>query len=338
MFALYRIRCGLPVIAFGEAGVGKSALFRFLIQTLLGHTFEVCNVNSGTTIEDVEKMIESAVKTISINPDIQVFLFFDEMNTADAPVIAFFKELMLDRNCHGTVLPNNLHLMAAANPYRYMQEADKEAAVGLAFRFAQSARSASSTVDGRNLVYRVNELPVAFYDHIYDFGHLCDESEETYIEEICRHGLSEANFSKNCIDYYASVIKKSHQVAKAMSADPDSAVSLRDATRAVQLFRWFCLTPSGRKMAPEGRVAADLAIYLVYAFRFRSRKTFLKNVLGKDQSASQNMIKVSRIIAKMLYEQAHEASIGSGAIALNDALCENLFALYVCVLNGNNFF
>ena len=41
MFALYRIRCGLPVIIFGEAGVGKSALFRFLIQSLLGHDFEV---------------------------------------------------------------------------------------------------------------------------------------------------------------------------------------------------------------------------------------------------------------------------------------------------------
>ena len=45
MFALYRIRCGLPVIAFGEAGVGKTALFRFLLHTLLGHNFEVCNVN-----------------------------------------------------------------------------------------------------------------------------------------------------------------------------------------------------------------------------------------------------------------------------------------------------
>ena len=41
MFALYRIRCGLPVIIFGEAGVGKSALFRFLIQSLLGHDFQV---------------------------------------------------------------------------------------------------------------------------------------------------------------------------------------------------------------------------------------------------------------------------------------------------------
>jgi energy-coupling factor transporter ATP-binding protein EcfA2 len=82
MFALYRIRCGLPVVAFGEAGVGKSALFRFLIQTLLGHTFEVFNVNSGTSIQHVKESIECAVTIVMMNPEAQVFLFFDEMNTA----------------------------------------------------------------------------------------------------------------------------------------------------------------------------------------------------------------------------------------------------------------
>ncbi|KAI9554203.1 hypothetical protein GHT06_019475 [Daphnia sinensis] len=335
MFALYRIRCGLPVVAFGEAGVGKSALFRFLIQTLLGHTFEVCNVNSGTSIQDVEAMIDSSMNIIVRNPDAQVFLFFDEMNTADPPVIAFFKELMLDRHCHGTLLPENLHLMAAANPYRHLHEVDKEAAVGLAFRFAQSTQNESSGArsDARDLVYRVNELPVAFYDHIYDFGRLCDEAENTYIEEICQHGLP--TFSSDCVKWFVSLVQKSHRVARALSVDPESAVSLRDATRAVQLFHWFCQAPAGQKITKKDvAVAADLTIYLVYAFRFRKRKTFLGNVFGKDQSASKNMAEVSRIIAKMLYEQAHGASIGSGAIALNDALCENLFALYVCVLNG----
>ena len=332
MFALYRIRCGLPVIIFGEAGVGKSALFRFLIHTLLGHTFDVCNVNSGTSIEDVEKKIESAMEIVTLNPSAQVFLFFDEMNTADSHVIAFFKELMLDRHCNGNVLPKNLHLMAAANPYRYLQEVDKEAAVGLAFRFAQSNRS--STVDGRNLVYRVNKLPVAFYDHIYDFGHLCDEAEETYIEEICQHGLPQPLFAPKIVELLTTIVKKSHRVARALSVDPDSAVSLRDAARAVQLFNWFCRSSAGRKVAKSGRVAADLTIYLVYAFRFSERITFLENVFGREQSASKNMTEVSRIIAKMLYEEAHGASIGSGAICLNDALCENLFALYVCVLNG----
>jgi len=161
MFALYRIRCGLPVIAFGEAGVGKSALFRFLIQSLLGHEFRVCNVNSGTTVQDVAAMVEDALKKLVNEPYAHVFLFFDEMNTADPPVIAFLKELMLDRHCDGTVLPENLHIMAAANPYRSLIESDKEATVGLAFRFTQNSKNDStpSSLDNRNLVYRVNELP-----------------------------------------------------------------------------------------------------------------------------------------------------------------------------------
>ncbi len=161
MFALYRIRCGLPVIAFGEAGVGKSALFRFLIQSLLGHEFRVCNVNSGTTVQDVAAMVEEAFKKVTNEPNAQVFLLFDEMNTADSPVIAFFKELMLDRHCDGRVLPDNIHILAAANPYRSLIESDKEATVGLAFRFTQNSKNDStpSSLDNRNLVYRVNELP-----------------------------------------------------------------------------------------------------------------------------------------------------------------------------------
>ncbi|KAI9554792.1 hypothetical protein GHT06_020069 [Daphnia sinensis] len=334
MFALYRIRCGLPVVAFGEAGVGKSALFRFLIETLLGHTFAVCNVNSGTSIRSIEELIEWAITIILMDPQAQVFLFFDELNTAEPPVIAFFKELMLDRHFCGTVLPENIHLMAAANPYRRLRQ-DIEAPVGLAFRFAQAPEENRGSTDVHNLVYRVNDLPLAFYEHVYDFGHLCNDAEDTYIEEICRNGLPTSDFSAEDVEWFISIVQKSHRVAREMSADPESVVSLRDTTRAVQLFRWFYLSPAGREMSrKDAGIAADLTIYLVYAFRFPKRKMFLEKVFGKDQSASKNMTEVSRIIAKMLYENAHGASIGSGAIALNDALCENLFALYVCVLNG----
>ncbi len=122
-----------------------------------------------------------------------------------------------------------------------------------------------------------------------------------------------------------------------MSPDPNSAVSLRDASRAAQLFRWFKDNPAGRKLIAfnqESQIISDLCIYLVYAFRFEKREEFLKMVLGENQTASENMTKVSRGIAQKLYDRTRGASIGSGAIALNDALCENLFALYVCVLNG----
>lgn len=134
---------------------------------------------------------------------------------------------------------------------------------------------------------------------------------------------------------FVTDIHMSHRVARAMSRDPDSAVSLRDATRASQLFHWFCESPAGKMLTKNNRkIGRDLTVYLVYAFRFLKRKTFLKNVFGANQSASGNMTEVSRNIAKMLYVHAQGASIGSGAIALNDALCENLFALFVCVLNG----
>ena len=82
------------------------------------------------------------------------------------------------------------------------------------------------------------------------------------------------------------------------------------------------------------RTSFELTIYLVYAFRFRQRETFLQGVFGLGHTASENMKRVSSTIARELYLKAHGASIGSGAIALNDALCENLFALYVCIING----
>jgi hypothetical protein len=187
-------------------------------------------------------------------------------------------------------------------------------------------------------VYRVNALPLAFYDHIYDFGHLCDESENTYIDEICQYGLPKSICSDDNVKQFIGIIQKSHKVAREMSVDRESAVSLRDASRAVQLFCWFCQSPAGQMLSKKNQEsAADLTIYLVYAFRFRERKTFLKRVFGDNQSASKNMTSASRLITEKLYEIANGASIGSGAIALNDALCENLFALYVCVLNGNNF-
>ena len=84
---------------------------------------------------------------------------------------------MLDRHFNGTVLPDNIFILAVANPYRNLQESDKEAIVGLSFRFDTSLRQ---TQENNNLVYRVNPFPQSFFDHVYDFGHLCDEAEDTF--------------------------------------------------------------------------------------------------------------------------------------------------------------
>ena len=340
IFTLYRIRCGLPVIVFGEAGVGKTALFRFLIQTLLGHHLSVVNVNSGTTIEDVKQSVQDAMKRLSSSTETsRFFLFFDEINTADSTVIAFFKELMLDRRFEDDALPPNLHMIAAANPYRLLKKLNKkDDSVGLTFRFAQSK---TSSPQNKNLVYRVNDLPRAFYDHIYDFGYMNSEAEAVYIAEICQQalGLEFGEYFNTMTEY----IKKSHAAVRKMSADPESAASLRDTARAVKLFLWFAKAPAGRALynspdrASTNEISAQLAIYVAYAFRFTSeRNEFLSQVFGSHKSVRDNVRQASRKITELVSDMAKGASIGSGAIALNDALCENLLGLFVCVLNGNS--
>jgi hypothetical protein len=74
-------------------------------------------------------------------------------------------------------------------------------------------------------VYRVNELPIALYDHIYDFGHLGSEAEDTYIDEIFQHGLPLSIFFPVFVKWFSGLIQKSHRVARALSVDPESAVS-----------------------------------------------------------------------------------------------------------------
>lgn len=130
------------------------------------------------------------------------------------------------------------------------------------------------------------------------------------------------------------LLQKSHREARRLSPDPESAVSLRDATRGIQLFEWFTKTTIGKQLARNHEIAMELAIFLVYAFRFTARKQFLESVFGKFNRVQLHMKQASKTIAEKLYKHAHGASIGSGAVALNDALCENLFGLFVCVLNG----
>jgi len=64
------------------------------------------------------------------------------------------------------------------------------------------------------------------------------------------------------------------------------------------------------------------------------REHFLTKVFPSADHVMDLMKSASRTITDKLYKEAHGATIGSGAISLNEALCENLFALYVCVLNN----
>jgi len=326
IFILYRIRCGLPVVLFGEAGAGKTALLRFLFDTLLHHRFDVINVNSGTTVREIEQLV--AERQADRSSD-SVFIFLDEMNTADPDVIAFTKELMLDRHMNGVRLQDKVHILAAVNPYRCQRNDSTRATVGLVRQqFQQQQNNNHSGQAGvGSLVYRVNRIPLAFFDHAYDFGHLEPAAEAEYLKQLCQ----QAQFP-----HLATILIKCHCAVRELSDDPRSAVSMRDATRAITIFQWFNGTPAGRILCPSDKDREYLTIYLVYAFRFPSQQR--ERFLAKCTQAilvAQALRKAAAQITERLFSRiSRSATIGAGVVALNDALCENLFALYVCVLTG----
>ena len=75
-------------------------------------------VHGGITKEDIEQFLEEAKKQAERNyrENLDTVVFFDEANTTDA--IGLIKEIMCDKRLHGIPLPEELHFIAACNPYR----------------------------------------------------------------------------------------------------------------------------------------------------------------------------------------------------------------------------
>lgn len=46
-----RMRLNIPIVIMGEAGIGKTALLRHVVQHLYKHKFSVYNINAGLPLE-----------------------------------------------------------------------------------------------------------------------------------------------------------------------------------------------------------------------------------------------------------------------------------------------
>jgi hypothetical protein len=83
---------------------------------LLGVTYGILNVHGGITESDVTTFLENEIDRSRNSSDKPHWVFFDEINTCDS--VGLFKEVLCDRTVNGKPIPNNLVLLAAANPYR----------------------------------------------------------------------------------------------------------------------------------------------------------------------------------------------------------------------------
>eukprot|EP00442_Polarella_glacialis_P009890 CAMPEP_0115115300 /NCGR_PEP_ID=MMETSP0227-20121206/42599_1 /TAXON_ID=89957 /ORGANISM="Polarella glacialis, Strain CCMP 1383" /LENGTH=477 /DNA_ID=CAMNT_0002515923 /DNA_START=1 /DNA_END=1434 /DNA_ORIENTATION=+ len=244
-----RLKYGLPVILMGETGCGKTALVKFLAQTLDFRLFTL-DIHGGITDQAIINFLDEAVS--KADTDRGVLVFFDEINAANC--MALFKTIIIDRMYGNNQIPANVRIISCCNPYRLRKNADMEE-VALVFQHAAGNQAASGISDPmKRLVYRVHPLPESLIDIVSDFGGLTEKSEEIYINAILRKELprlddqpdaAAAAAGTDLSDYdvfvgaLVELLCQSQCFVREVNSGERSVVSMRDIARAARVFKWF---------------------------------------------------------------------------------------------------
>ena len=311
LFAIYiRIKCKIPVILMGEAGIGKTHILTFLCSWLKIKLY-VLDVHGGTSENDIIDLFTRASKSKSI-------VFLDEINTCAH--MGLFSEIIIKHSINGQKIPDFVHIIAALNPYRVRTNIVQS--TGLIY-------NANNTVNDpmKNLVYRVYPIPETIESFIFDFGSLTATTENLYIKTMMKNTFKEPNIKigekdYNIIEIVSDLICVAQNFIRTIE-DDTSSVSLRDAKRCIDLISFFDNTDS--------RISIILSIAFAYYFRLPT----------SDLRHEFATLIVHEWFENMTFEQVVENEKNKfvsnfttdSEIAMNYALSENLFTVTICILN-----
>jgi energy-coupling factor transporter ATP-binding protein EcfA2 len=271
-----RIKNNLPVVITGDTGCGKSSLIKQFCA-IIGAPLRTLNIHGGCSdaeiIDWLNERIEESAELSSMS---KLICFLDEMNTCNSA--GLLKEIICDKSMNGRQLPNNIKIIAAANPYRLKKglAAQQDKSTGLIFDQYNNNKEDHEANVGTgisdplaNLVYRVHPLPESLLDHVFDFGALHPDTERLYIKAMLKTQLAhhlttinadnhraqaaepkqaenKSNFGDNpestdfteFIEVFAELICAAQEFIREVHQER-SVVSLRDVSRVVKVYKFF---------------------------------------------------------------------------------------------------
>ncbi|XP_066922902.1 E3 ubiquitin-protein ligase rnf213-alpha-like [Clytia hemisphaerica] len=370
MLAIHmRLRCGVPVVLMGETGCGKTTLIRFMCSLCAGPATEnqrtpknmlLVKVHGGITMDDIRQRVVKALEMAEANNQTNTVLFLDEANTTDA--IGLIKEVMVDKMLFGkplAIAQYGLDIIAACNPYRQHtnEMVKKLETAGLGYHVgAVDTYEKMGEIPLRQLVYRVHPLPESMKPLVWDFGQLNSETEQLYARQIITRYKMEGKLplSEDFIELLIRVLAAS-QLFMRNQKDECSFVSLRDVERAVQVTSWFhekmgLFLPMIQEFDQEHGIVIDieskyqesiekqrrsliLALAVCYIARLEDRndyydyiEKFFINDFALEGGVNQMKNEIKRF-QEMFINQLHLED----NIAKNQALCENVFMMVICI-------
>ena len=227
----------------------------------------VFRLHAGVTNEKLlEEMDQLIIQAEQLPKDKRLWIFFDEFNTIFN--ISLLKEIICERTLLGKALPEQMVFLGTCNPRRLKSDKPiynenvgltKDRYGTLKLREKQS-----------NLLYTVTQIPETMLEYIWDYGHLDQETEKTYIAATLKTCQGFENQPK-LLTVVIDLISESHRFLREL--EDISSVSLRDVARFCRLYKWFSQYLDDPNM-PSKMLAKDaslLTLLLCYYFRLDTK-------------------------------------------------------------------
>jgi hypothetical protein len=319
-----KINSNLPVVVMGETGCGKTSLIGFLALKILKLKLIVFNLHAGISQREFIKRVSYYVKLVEKVKE-EIWLFFDEFNTSECMYL--ITKMVCNRTFLGHMLPSNLKLLAACNPYKIKS---KTIDVGLVTQRKSSSK----------LLHIVHPLPDTLIEHIWDYGVLTPYDEKNYIKSM----IFPLKFQNP--EMIQDLLFFCHQFIRDIDKE-SSSVSLRDIERFRIFYQWFNSNIKNRPQLPKAKKNYSsisnenkcivLAIIICYYLRISQtaqRGNFLNEFsnLFKKHKVNLDRKNIQEIYEEEQNEYLNRMNVPKG-IARNNALKENVFATFICIMN-----
>ena len=293
------------------------------------------------TIKKRDKYFEELEKEIK---ERQMWIFFDEINTCNS--LGLISEIFCNHSYRGKHIPDKYIFIGACNPYRILSDNTKNMEFGLYLKNKKR----------KNLVYTVNPLPHSLLNYVIDFGELTQKDTELYINSILKEVIKSNNYRNDLLNFAVNLVKESHLFSK--KNNDVSSVSLRDIKYFIIFYKGFIdyfsflksLAIKQNLKNPKNmnnvmleykdmteeiikKRSINLSVYISYYLRLPTKelREELSNKLDKIFKYSEYFINAPIKDSNFLLDQININQ--EKGIARNNALRENIFCEFFCLIN-----
>ena len=361
-----RIDAKIPLILLGETGCGKTSLIETLFLFLKDkYILKVLYLYQDLSYEEIYKYfkdldifeknyiknyaIENKIKNLNEEDEKEkkIVVILEHINYSNS--INILSEIFVNHSFLGNKIKSNVYFIATCNPYRLDLSNHDE------IRYTNKKRQ----IIRNYLVYNVNPLPSRLMNYIFDFGYIKDEDEIRYIKKFVETFSSNKFSLKNNINYVkisGIIVSAVYEALKFIRITSEiSSVSIREIIRFIIISEFF-LYITRKKMEfnnPDYSMIKDQTIFsetnnedekkdnliilksvnigLFICFYIRINNSKKREELAK---LLENILKFDFLDypLKLENEFANNLYLDFG-IAKNKALLDNLFTLFVCLIN-----